>query len=269
MTGWEAVGDRVWTRRYESLSLRAGVVAGDGGVLVVDSRATYGEADELRGHVAELGAGPVRWVVNPHHHWDHTFGNRRFAPVPIWGHAACADRLRLWGEDMRAGAARHLPHLADDLAAVEIEPPRHTFEDEVVLDLGSRIVELRHLGRGHTDNDVVVLVPDTRVVFAGDLVEQGAPPAFGDAYPLDWAGTVDRMLVLTSGPVVPGHGDVVDRSFVIRQRDAITEAARIAREVHAGNMSLGGDEAADAPFPPATMAEVYRRTAWQLDGEPE
>ena len=52
------------------------------------------------------------------------------------------------------------------------------------------MVVLRHLGRGHTDHDVVAHVPDTGVVFAGDLVEQGAPPGFEDSYPLDWPATL-------------------------------------------------------------------------------
>ncbi len=266
MTGWEDIGDGVWTRRYESLSLRAGVVAGHGGVLVVDTRSHAGEAAELAGHVEELGAGPVRWAVNTHHHWDHTFGNATFAPVPIWGHVDCAARLRLDGERMKADAVRYLPDAAAAIEAVVVEPPRHTFADATVLDLGSRFVELRHLGLGHTDNDAVVVVPDARVVFAGDLVEQGAPPVFGDAYPLDWPATLDRVLELVGGPVVPGHGDVVDRGFVAAQRNAIAAAVAIARDRHAQGRPAAGDPPVDAPFPDGTMREVFRRVAWQLDG---
>ncbi len=266
MTGWEELGAGVWSRRYESLSLRVGVVAGDGGVLVVDTRSHGGEAEELSGHVAQLGAGPVRWVVNTHHHWDHTFGNATLAPVPIWGHAACADRLRLEGERMKADARRYLPDEAAAIDAVQIEPPRHTFEDSAMLDLGSRFVEVRHLGLGHTDNDAVVVVPDERVVFAGDLVEHGAPPVFGDAFPLDWPATLDRLLELAGGPVVPGHGDVVDRGFVATQRDEIAAAVAIARDRHARGLPAAGDPPFDAPFPDATMRKVFRRVAWQLDG---
>ncbi len=266
MTGWEELGPGVWSRRYESLSLRVGVVAGAGGVLVVDTRSHGGEAAELAGHVAELGAGPVRWVVNTHHHWDHTFGNETFAPVPIWGHVNCADRLRLEGERMKRDARRYLPHAAAEIDAVAIEPPRHTVADSVMLDLGTRFVELHHLGLGHTDNDVVVVVPDTRVVFAGDLIEEGAPPVFGDAYPLDWPATLGRLLELAGGPVVPGHGAVVDRVFVAAQRGDIAEAVAIARDRHARGLPAATDPPVDAPFPDATMREVFRRVAWQLDG---
>jgi glyoxylase-like metal-dependent hydrolase (beta-lactamase superfamily II) len=66
-------------------------------------------------------------------------------------------------------------------------PPTHTFEDSATLDIGVRRVQLEFLGRGHTNHDIVITVPDANVLFAGDLVSQGTDePCFHDAYPLDW-----------------------------------------------------------------------------------
>jgi glyoxylase-like metal-dependent hydrolase (beta-lactamase superfamily II) len=65
-------------------------------------------------------------------------------------------------------------------------------------------------------------VPDAAVVFAGDLVEQGAPPSIGpDAHPSDWPSALDAILALNPAVVVPGHGDPVDAGFVRRQRDEL------------------------------------------------
>jgi len=107
-----------------------------------------------------------------------------------------------------------MPEVAPEYVETRVTPPNKTFRESVGLELGDRPVTLTHFGRGHTDNDVIVVVPDAHVVFAGDLIEQGGPPSFEDSYPLDWPGTVGRMLDVTHGPVVPGHGDVVERSFV-------------------------------------------------------
>jgi glyoxylase-like metal-dependent hydrolase (beta-lactamase superfamily II) len=85
-------------------------------------------------------------------------------------------------------------------------------------------VRLRHHGRGHTGADLVVAVDD--VVFAGDLVEEGAPPAMDDAFPLEWPSTLTALLDLVRGPVVPGHGAVVDAAFVAAQRDELALLAR-------------------------------------------
>ena len=92
-----------------------------------------------------------------------------------------------------------------------------TLEADVVA-IGA---DLHYLGRGHTDSDIVVLVDG--VVFAGDLLENGAPPAFGDAFPLDWPDTAAALLELTDADefvgraVVPGHGPVADRAFAAGQ----------------------------------------------------
>jgi glyoxylase-like metal-dependent hydrolase (beta-lactamase superfamily II) len=120
--------------------------------------------------------------------------------------------------------------LAAGLEATSVTLPSRTFSPPAtVLDIGGREVTLRHLGRGHTDNDIVVCVADSDVVFAGDLVEEGAPPAFEDAYPIAWGATLDRLAELVSGPVVPGHGEVVNEPFVRLQRELhglVADAAR-------------------------------------------
>src|SRR6185369_17669702 len=134
------------------------------------------------------------------------FGNAVFLPAEIWGHERAVRMLDAHGEIKRQYFSRRLPELAD----VVITPPNHTLLDSVMLDLGGRRIDLRHLGLGHTDNDIVVEVPDADVLFAGDLIEQGAPPVFSDAFPLDWPSTLDTVASRVTGVVVPGHGDVVD-----------------------------------------------------------
>ena len=82
-----------------------------------------------------------------------------------------------------------------------------------------REVELRYLGRGHTDNDIVIRVDGADVLCAGDLLENGATPYFGDGYPMDWPATAEALLALTGERtvVVPGHGDHAGRAFVESQ----------------------------------------------------
>ncbi len=90
-------------------------------------------------------------------------------------------------------------------------------------------MELSYLGRGHTDHDLVAIVPDAAVVFAGDLVEEGDPPAFEDSFPLDWAMTLERLAPICTGPVVPGHGAVVDAEFVLRSAEKMGQVVVAAR----------------------------------------
>ena len=70
-----------------------------------------------------------------------------------------------------------------------LDPPdRRVRRTRATLDLGGREVRLAYLGRGHTDNDIVISIPDADVLCAGDLLENGAPPYFGDGYPDGLAG---------------------------------------------------------------------------------
>ncbi len=263
---WIEVGERVFARRYRFLDQQIGVVLGHGEALVIDTRISPVQAREILDDLRALTHDPVTVVVNTHFHCDHTFGNRTFRPTTIWGHERCGPRLLELGPRTRDEVVAEMPELAADLAEVVLDPPDQSFAETARVRVGGRAVWLRYLGRGHTDTDIVIEVPDAGVLFAGDLIESGAVPSFGDAYPLDWPETASRLLDLVRGSVVPGHGSVGDRSFVEDQVAALLEIARLGREVHAGRLSL--DEAiAASPFDPATSREPLERTLAQLRGE--
>jgi glyoxylase-like metal-dependent hydrolase (beta-lactamase superfamily II) len=237
-------------RRHRSLDLNCGLVLGDGACLVVDTRAHLGEAADLIAAVRAVTPHP--WtVVNTHAHHDHCFGNAAFRPAQVWGTRGCAADLRATGEQQRAAVVAGLrsdgqPAEADLVQAAPIDPPDHLVDDVAVLDVGGREVVLRFLGRGHTDHDLVVEVEtadDRPVLFAGDLVEEGAPPAFEDAWPAEWPATLGRLHALARGPVVPGHGAVVDAAYVGAQRD---ELLAVVTALRAGRLDAG-------PYPEATM----------------
>jgi glyoxylase-like metal-dependent hydrolase (beta-lactamase superfamily II) len=259
-TGWTELGDGIFVRRYRSLDLNVGAVIGEDGIVVIDSRANHVQGRELAHDLEPFGL-PVRWLINTHHHWDHTFGNAMFAAAAIWGHTRCADALRTRGETMRAMVKDMAPDHAAAFDEVVITPPQFTFSSEVTVTFGGRQIEMRHLGRGHTDNDIVIVVADAGVVFAGDLVEQGAPPAFNDAFTLEWPDTDAALLELASGTVVPGHGATVDSTFVAGQHAEIAEVARLARERHAEGMTATDAAKQGGPYPFEVMETAFVR-AW-------
>jgi glyoxylase-like metal-dependent hydrolase (beta-lactamase superfamily II) len=261
---WQEIGERVFVRRYELFDQTIGVVIGAEGAVVIDTRTSHRRADELIADLRALTTAPIAFVVNTHMHYDHTFGNARFIPAPIWGHVRCADRMGEEGEATRHRVIDQLPELAEELADVEIAPPDHVFEDAAQLDLGDRQLELRFLGRGHTDNDIVVVVPDAGVLFAGDLLENGAPPSFGDAFPLAWAETGARLLDLVDGAVAPGHGEVADRRFAAHQVSELAVLADLCRA------SVGGQIPRDetvrrSPFPTDTTRLALERATREIE----
>lgn len=268
MSIWNEVGPGVFVRRYAFYDQNIVAIRGDDGFLVVDTRASHRQADEILADLRELSPLPVRAVVNTHGHSDHAFGNARFRPAPIWGHTRAATMIRDTGDGQRAAIIAAIPELAEELAEVVLDPPDQLFDDmtNVPFDAGGRLVELRHLGRGHTDNDIVVVVPDADVLLAGDLLENDATPYFGDGFPLDWPATVAQLVELVTGQVVPGHGTVGDRAFAVRQMAEFRTVAELAGLVHQGVIGLD-DAVLRTAYPADAAREPLERALAQLRGE--
>jgi glyoxylase-like metal-dependent hydrolase (beta-lactamase superfamily II) len=265
---WVELADRVFVRRYAFYDQNIGAVIGDDGILVIDTRTSHVQGEEIRAHLRELTPLPVVAVLNTHGHSDHVFGNHVFRPVRIWGHERCRIMIEATGEFQRRALIEGMPAIAADVEAVELDPPDRTFDERASIDLGGRRVELRYLGRAHTDNDTVAIVEGAGVVFAGDLVENGATPYFGDSFPLDWPATADALLALVDGWVVPGHGDHGNREFVARQLEGFRAIADLGHRVHDGDLSLD-DAIATAPYPAGDAREPLERAVAQLRGELE
>jgi glyoxylase-like metal-dependent hydrolase (beta-lactamase superfamily II) len=260
---WREIADRVLIRRFPFFDQTIGAVVGRDRVLVIDTRSTLVQARELLDDLRHVSALP-HVVLNTHAHFDHVLGNAAFRPCEIWGEDGCSRFMREHGLERRAGMAVEMPEIAEDLLASPVDPPDRTFTGAATLDLGARRVELRFLGRGHTDHDVVALVPDAGVAFAGDLVEEGAPPSFGDAFPLDWPATLGQLLdAAGQGPVVPGHGEVVDRDFVAAQLGDIAFVAEMARRQWPDLRASAHDPA--GPPPEYLVTEVARHLGWPAE----
>ncbi|MEU6788202.1 MBL fold metallo-hydrolase [Nonomuraea angiospora] len=259
---WQEVGDRVYVRRHKSYDMNVGLVVGDGHCLVLDTRSSHREAADLVEAVRTITASP--WtVVNSHSHFDHYFGNAIFRPAEIWGHVRCAEEIEQYGEEQRAVMVKGKPERREEFEEITIVPPDHTFTSAASLDIGGRIVHLQYFGLGHSSNDVVAHVPDAGVVFAGDLVEEGAPPAFSDSYPLDWPLTAAAMLdELPDQVIVPGHGAVVDRAFAQAQQAELALVAELARRAHVEGLR---DLIKLFPYPEDVARQAIERTFLQLD----
>jgi glyoxylase-like metal-dependent hydrolase (beta-lactamase superfamily II) len=273
MSDFVEVGDRVWVARHDWWSLNIAVIAGDRGLLVVDTHASEVAAREVVEGVRRLGAGRVVGIVNTHEHFDHTFGNAAFRDVDpalaIHAHEVAAERTILAGERIQAEYARHPEDgHADEVMATRIVPADQVFSISRVIDLGDRAVELSYHGRGHTGGDAIVHVPDAQVLVMGDLIEESAPPVYGlDSFPLDWPATVAEIEPMLSGDsvVVPGHGAVVDRGFVRRQAEDLARVATTINDLHAADVPAEvALESHEWPWDPAMLRHAVERGYEQL-----
>lgn len=238
---WVEVADDAWYRRYEPWDVNVGVVRGADGLCVIDTRGSHHQARQVLDDLVQFGR-PVRAAVNTHWHFDHTWGNAVLAEhgAALWGHVSVPHTMLRWFEDVRESLGFADPTLAAELDEVVCTPPDHLVDPVASIDLGDRAVEIRHLGPGHTDGDVIATPTSSPVVFAGDLVEQAGPPAYGDdSHPLEWPATSHTLLARLEpdAVVIPGHGTAVDRSFCAEQHHTIATIADLLHELHAAGVS--------------------------------
>lgn len=205
------IADGVFIKRHSELDLTLGLITGSGDSLLVDSGMDPALAAELcssglgSSGLCSPGSGPSR-IVLTHNHFDHVLATEAFLPCEVWAHEDC-----VIDESLLDSRAVYYPEPFEGTLIA----PTHTFRDTITLDVGGRRVDLHHFGPAHTSHDVVVHVPDAGVVFAGDLVEEGAEAQAGtDATPSNWRHVLDLMLELNPRIVVPGHGNPVDAQFV-------------------------------------------------------
>jgi cyclase len=225
----------------------AGFVIGDDSVLVIDTFENAAAAKQLLAEIRKLTSLPVKFVVNTHYHLDHVAGNGVFkdaggvifaqSNVFPWIHT---ENLKFFGKDVKSEQRA----LVEGLAAPEV-----LYEREVVLFLGSRELVV-HVFPGHTGGDSVVMIPDAKVVFCGDLFWRKTLPNLIDASTELWMETLEDLETSTPSETVvyvPGHGDVGKYQDVEEFRGYLSELRGLVKKpVKEGKT---GDELVNAVLP--------------------
>jgi len=207
----------------DDLDANSGFIITDDGVVVIDSLAAPGLARQVLAEVRRVTDKPVRYVVNTHHHGDHVLGNGVFTSASIIAHYKCRQIMaEAWHHYARRWAFLK-PEFAQELAEAEVCLPNVTFSDRFTLHAGSRRLEFMHAGFGHTVDDIVIYLPQDKVLFAADLLFNRVWPHMRDSNSQGWIECIDRLLPLDATSVVPGHGPVGTKQDLVVQREFMSE----------------------------------------------
>jgi cyclase len=199
----------VWFRDAEPekrIIANTGWIAFRDYVLVIDANFPWG-ARAVLGDLRRTTGKPIKFVFDTHYHSDHAFGNSVFvdAGATVICSEECTEESRrkntpAWANDQ--GAADY------SLKSYRLEHPQFSFRDKMVIDDGTRRVELLRMGPGHTRGDAVAFLPKERILFTGDLCvnRPGNNVADPDADPDNWVRALDDLAQKDVAIVIPGHG---------------------------------------------------------------
>ena len=161
----------------------------DEGVILVDDKFDE-HVDAILRAVGTLTDQPIRYVLNTHHHLDHSGGNKK---------------LRTLAEIIAHRNARE--NMVKRSGRPDTDLPRVTFDEVTSIFLGGKEVRAYYFGRGHTNGDAVIYFPEERVIHTGDLYVPGGfltdYEAGGGA--LEWDATLRAIMDLDFDTVIPGH----------------------------------------------------------------
>lgn len=207
----EVLADGVYALTAEG-DPNVGAVEAEDFVVAIEARATPVAARQWLDRLSEHTDKPVRYLVLSHYHAVRVLGASAFDAAEIIAHERTRDLIAERGEQDWASEYARMPRLFVEPQSIPgLTWPTLTFSDRMVIPLGGDRGDLvlQHLGRGHTEGDIVAWLPAHGILFAGDLVEAQAALYTGDAFHHDWMGsTLDRVAGLGASTLVGGRGPV-------------------------------------------------------------
>lgn len=202
-----------------------GVIIGDDSVMVVEAQATPRLARKVIDCIRQVTDKPISHLVLTHYHAVRVLGASAYGAREIIMSDAARGMVEERGAEDWASEFGRFPRLFQGHEEIPgLTYPTTTFSDSMTVYLGKRRVEIVHLGRAHTAGDAVVWVPDSEVMFTGDIVEYHSACYCGDGYFADWGGTLQAIADFDPVAIAPGRGDaLLGREMVARALEATAD----------------------------------------------
>ena len=219
-------------------------------------------AQWLKEQVAEQFGQPIKYVIYSHDHADHISGGEVFKAdgAIIVAHDNAKDDI------IGEGRATAVPDV--------------TFNDELTIELGGKVVELHYVGRNHSDNSLVMHFPEERTVFIVDFIPTGKALPFmdlPDSYLPDWIESIEAVEAMDFDILAPGHGALGTKEDVTAMKnymqdlyDAVLEQAQAGKTLEETMAAVKLEQYADwaqyADWLPLNIEGAYTRIQLQRRG---
>jgi len=195
-----------------------------GGGLVIDTYYDLNRTREMIDFYKTVSPSRThpRRLVNTHHNGDHTWGNQLFKDCEIIAHRLCAEEMEkekksnypkifhMWIQKPELVPPEMKQFVAAlsqfDISEIELTIPNHLIEDKLDLELEGYPCQLIYVGPAHTPGDIIVYLPEHKIIFAGDIVFCKCTPIGWEGIHNKWIEALDLLVSLKPEVIVPGHG---------------------------------------------------------------
>ncbi|MCB9460095.1 MAG: MBL fold metallo-hydrolase [Anaerolineaceae bacterium] len=201
----ERVTDTIHVFRSDLyVQVTAGLVMTEAGAVLIDTLLYPEETAAIKRFVEQRLGSHVKYLINTHHHADHTLGTCFFPDAHVISHRLCRELLDTRGRD----AIRSMQESSNDLADTQVVLPATVFDDQMTLTVGDQTFELTW-SPGHSEDSITCLVADSQVLFAADTVMP--LPTFVDGNIDQLVGSIQRLQHQPYETIIQGHGEVILR----------------------------------------------------------
>jgi len=223
-----------------------GYVITNSGIVMIESPQRPTDAVAWRKQIKEKGK--IKYLINTEGHGDHITGDF-FFEVPVICHEKARESIIATDtERLKEMIATMDPEGAPLVSEYRVNAPAITYSERLTLYLGNHTFHLINTP-GHTAGQTAVLIPEEKVVFTGDNVNYKSPAFFQEAVPYAWLKSLQRIKEMDVDHIVPGHGEVCDKSYLDEWAGFIQEWIDVVRQ--AINQGWSKEEAVEKIIPPS------------------
>jgi glyoxylase-like metal-dependent hydrolase (beta-lactamase superfamily II) len=218
----QKINDRVYAllgpigfpnKSNQGYMVNATAVIGENGVILVDTGFTDEIGKHLSRAIAKLTRKPVTHIINTHHHGDHHLGNIAFKGAEVISTQQCKESVKNtgyeWVDVVQKASGRKFPNTTPVPATVTVAQDTRT---ERVIQ-GIKLV-LWTPKASHSTGDLIVYLPDDKVLMSGDILVNRTTPVFTDGHIKNWIGTLEDIQKIDARAIVPGHGPLMTKADV-------------------------------------------------------
>ena len=198
------------TKKNQGYMVNSILLIGDTGAIVIDTGLSDEIGAMLARHYAQLTDKPIKYVINTHHHGDHTLGNAAFPGAKFLSSEICRQLMLedgpTWIGILESINGRKYPNTK--VIPADTTYPKDS-RTELTLDGIKMVFWVPEAA--HTIGDMMIWLPDDQVLLAGDVLVNQVTPSFRDAKLKEWIRTLGEVQSLPIKTIVPGHGPLMSK----------------------------------------------------------